>query len=113
MILLMESSVNKERFVISAENITYKELFNMIAKSLEKKPPSIGLKKWQAKVYVRLLTFFSFFIGRTAKISMANVHSAFNDRCFSSNKIQDVMGFHFSSVEEAIQRSGLLYRENY
>lgn len=41
-ILLMESSVSAERFVISTGNFTYREIFNIMAEALQVKPPHIA-----------------------------------------------------------------------
>src|SRR5215213_56190 len=39
MMMLMESDVQSERFIISAENVLYKDVFSYMAKSFGKRPP--------------------------------------------------------------------------
>jgi nucleoside-diphosphate-sugar epimerase len=39
MIMLMEANVTAERFIVSAENLSYKQLFTAIANTLGKRPP--------------------------------------------------------------------------
>src|SRR5215470_4882962 len=39
MLLLMDNDISGERFIISAENISYKNLFTLIADNFGKKPP--------------------------------------------------------------------------
>ena len=41
MVLLMESDINGERYILSAESLPYKRLFDEIATSLGVKPPSV------------------------------------------------------------------------
>lgn len=113
MIRLMESSISNERFVISAENLRYQQLFEWIAKSLGKKTPSHLLKKWQAKLYVYWMIFQSLFTQKPPKISNANIQSSFSTRCFKSEKIKTAIQFEFQSIEEAIDRSGKLYQKYY
>lgn len=113
MIGLMESEIINERFVLSSEDVYFKDLFRMIAISLKKKIPSIPLRKWQAMTYAYLLSFLSFFSRKSPKITISNVHSAFNDRCFNSKKITEAIDFDFEKIEDAVKRSGELYQKYY
>ena len=47
MITLMKSTISGERFILVAEDITYKELFDRIANNLQIKKPKYLVKKWQ------------------------------------------------------------------
>jgi dihydroflavonol-4-reductase len=43
MVLLMDVEMKNERFIISSENLSYKELFKIITDTFEKKKPSFKL----------------------------------------------------------------------
>lgn len=109
MIQLMESSISKERFVISAENLSYQDLFAFIAKGLDKKPPTVRLKKWQAKLYSYWEYFRFLFSKKSPTVTSATIKTAFSNRCFSNNKIKGTINLSFSTIEEASIRSGKLY----
>jgi nucleoside-diphosphate-sugar epimerase len=50
MILLMESGVSAERFIISGHNETYRNIFNSIAKAFNKKEPHKEVTSFLAKL---------------------------------------------------------------
>jgi nucleoside-diphosphate-sugar epimerase len=54
MIMLMESDVSGERFILSAANETYREIFNKIAGCFGKKPPSKKVTPFLAALVWRL-----------------------------------------------------------
>lgn len=113
MIQLMESNISNERFVVSAENIEFKQLFEWISISLHKKAPSVRLKKWQAMAYASVMGILSIFSSSPPRITQSNIHSAFNKRCFSSKKLKEALGFEYRSIENSIQKNGELYRKTY
>lgn len=112
MIQLMESSISQERFLISAENISYKTLFSKIAGSLHKKAPGIPLKKWQAKLYLYWENIIAFLKGKAADFTEANLRSAFALRCFNHQKIKSRLNFEFTPLDKVIAKSGKMYLEN-
>lgn len=80
MIDLMESEISGERFIISAENATYRSLFNMIADGFKKKRPSKKVTPFLAAIVWRMQALLSGFTGKvplitkeTAATSLANV----------------------------------------
>ena len=60
MITLMNSDITSERFIISAENISYKTLFEMIAATFQKKPPHKKITPFMAGAVWRLEAIKSF-----------------------------------------------------
>lgn len=54
MITIMQSQVSGERFIISGENRSYREIFTMIAKGFGKKPPYKKVTPLMAEIVWRL-----------------------------------------------------------
>jgi hypothetical protein len=54
MIALTESNISSERFIISAANRSYREIFNLIAKAFGKKQPHKKVTPTIAKIVWRL-----------------------------------------------------------
>jgi nucleoside-diphosphate-sugar epimerase len=54
MMMLMESDVQSERFIISAENVLYKDVFGYMAKSFGKRPPHKKVTPFIASLVWRL-----------------------------------------------------------
>lgn len=94
-VYLLDSEINKERFILSAENISYRDLFSKVALSLNKKPPHIKVSK-RLIHFVRLLT-----LNRVITREMAN--SAFGISEYSSEKMIKQWGKNFRSIDEAVE----------
>lgn len=113
MIQLMDSTVEKERFILSSENIRYRQLFQGIADGLNKKVPKISLRKWQAFGYMYVERILAFLGLKSQSISRANIRTAFSDRCYSNEKVKDQLGMKFIPISKATVMSGKLYRKYY
>ncbi len=59
MILLMESEISKERFILNAQNLSFKELFDIVSDKIEKPRPRIKLTKNKLKAIKFFLTIIS------------------------------------------------------
>jgi len=105
MILLMQSSISGERFILSAENIDYKTIFTSIANSIGIEPPKKEIKKWQ----VKLVAFISSIVLKNPKITKNTVKSAFSKTYYSSKKIQEMLPFTFRKIEEEIIAVGKIF----
>jgi len=105
MIMLMESDISRDRFIISAENITYQSLFNLIAKAFGKKPPHKKVTPFIASVVWRLEKLKSIFTHKnplvtkeTARTAQAKVH-------FDNSKLLKCLSsFQYQSLEQSVQR---------
>ncbi|MEO6733386.1 MAG: NAD-dependent epimerase/dehydratase family protein [Ferruginibacter sp.] len=103
MIELMESNISSERFIISAANISYRALFNLIAKAFNKKTPHKKVTPFIASVVWRLEAIKSRFTGKkplvtkeTAVTAMANVH-------FENSKLLSFLpDFRYRPIEETV-----------
>ncbi|ASV30524.1 NAD-dependent epimerase/dehydratase family protein [Maribacter cobaltidurans] len=109
MMKLMESSIKNERFILVAENLSFKEAISLTAKHIEKKIPSKRLKKWQLKIG-RYFDFFKTLItGKPRTITKNSVYSLLHPETYSSTKIRTALGFEFESVEHSIAFSAKKY----
>ncbi len=103
MIQLMDSDITAERFIISAENRSYRDLFNLIAKAFGKKEPYKKVTPLLSKMVWRLEALKSFFTGtdplitkETAKTAMAKVN-------FDNGKLKRYLpGFTYRKIEDTI-----------
>ena len=103
MLALMDSEITAQRFVISAENRSYQDIFNLMAKAFGKKPPHKKVTPFIAKLVWRLEAVKSWFTKKdpllteeTAKTAMAKVN-------FDNSKLQQFLpGFTYRPIEETI-----------
>ena len=100
---LLHSSVNGERFILSAGTIGYHELFTKIARHFHKKPPTIKVNKR----FVRLLTFFenirSRLLGSDPLITRETANSTGSRILFVNNKVKNTLNFEFTPLDNTLQ----------
>lgn len=109
MINLTKSDISGERFLVFSENLTYQELFNLIAKYLGKNKPSVQVKKWMLGLAWRLELVRSFVLRSSPMVTKETAHSSMSLRTYSNNKISQATGFQFMPVEQSIKDTAKLF----
>ena len=105
MIMLMESEVNSERFIFSAENKTYKEVLTEMAKNFGKKPPYKKVTPLIASIVWRLAAVKSFLSGISPMLTKETSAKAMAVTRFNNKKfLQFFPGFNYTPIEKSIQR---------
>ncbi|ARV06950.1 NAD-dependent epimerase [Polaribacter sp. SA4-10] len=112
MILLMNSEVKNERFILVSENKSFKEVFFLIADGFGKKRPSKSIKPWQTSIFWRISSFLSAISGTPPLLSKYSARSAHSVSKYSSEKIKKLLNFEFESIEKSIKRTSNNYLKN-
>ena len=103
MLQLMESDITAQRFIISAENRSYQNVFNLIAKSFNKKPPHKKVTPLIAKIVWRLEAIKSFFTNQDPLVTKETAKTALAKVNFDNSKLKKYLpGFTYRSIEETI-----------
>lgn len=102
MILLMESSINDERYTLSADNLHYKDFFAQIAKGFGIKAPSTEAKPWMLGIAWRAAKLASLFTGKPAALTKDAARSSFNLSYYTNQKITDTFNFKFKPLNQSI-----------
>ncbi|MEP7237030.1 MAG: NAD-dependent epimerase/dehydratase family protein [Ferruginibacter sp.] len=103
MIGLMNSAVSAERFIISAENRSYGDVFNLIAKAFEKKPPHKKVTPLMAKIVWRLEMIKSFFTGKEPLITKETTRTVLAKVNFDNSKLKKFLpGFTYRKIEDSV-----------
>jgi nucleoside-diphosphate-sugar epimerase len=102
MILLMDSDISDERFIINAENWSYHDLFTEIALNFKKNPPEIALKPWMMQLAYMGTQIVSAFTGKKFNLTKDTANSAFKKRKYSNNKIKKTLNLEFKSIKNSI-----------
>ena len=106
MILLMNSEINKERFILSAANLSYKQIFTAIAGCFGKKPPGKKVTPFLAAVVWRWEAFKSMFTGRDPLVTKETARTALAKVYFDNHKFLNAMpGFTYTPLEETIKNT--------
>lgn len=113
MILLMEIGLFNERFIVSSENVSYRQLFNLIAINLGKPQPAINIPPVLSHIAWRAEAVRSFFTGSKPELSKEMATTAIQQYTFSNEKIRKVSGFEFIPVEESIRQTCGFFKKDH
>ena len=103
MIMLMESNITAERFIISAENRSYREIFNMIANAFGKRAPHRKVTPAIAKIVWRLEAIRNFFTGKEPLITKETTATAMTKARMDNSKLKKYLpGFNYRRIEDSI-----------
>ncbi len=113
MVKLMESEISAERFIINAENVSYKDLFYAIAKSIHVKPPPWKATPLMSSLAWRGSALKSLLTGKAPMITKETAATAQKKYFFSNKKIRQALHFQFIPIENAIKYTGEIFlKEN-
>lgn len=114
MILLMESDIISERFIVSSANMSYGELFSLIAKSFDKKPPYKKVTPLIAELVWRMEALKSSFNGAKPLVTKETARTAQAQVYFDNTKLLDHLPqFQYTPIEETITRICAEYKKRY
>jgi dihydroflavonol-4-reductase len=113
MIELMNSDISAERFIISAENRSYADLFNLMAKAFGKKPPHKKVTATIAKIVWRLEAVKSFFTGKDPLLTKETAATAMAKVSFDNSKLKSFLpGFTYRKIEDSIADTCAALQQN-
>ncbi len=102
MIKLMESDISFEKFIISSENLTYKKLFELIAKYLQVKAPN-----WKAPYWLMMLVFyvqsiFTIFSKSHSLLTKYTLRSSSKKHVINNQKLKEAINFEYTSIDDCL-----------
>ena len=104
MIQLMKSDIKNERFIIVAENLTYRDVLFKIADSMNKPRPRIRINKWMKEFIWRFEFLRSKITLSPPLLTKHTARSSISNRPYSSQKVLDTLDFNFTPVADCIER---------
>ncbi|MET3112843.1 dihydroflavonol-4-reductase [Pedobacter sp. CG_S7] len=108
MIILMncsykpENSISGERFIISAENYTYKNFFAAIAKGFQVKAPAKIASPLLLNIAWRATKLVSVFSGKPAALTSAAAKSSLKVSLYNNDKIRKTINMEFKPLAASI-----------
>lgn len=102
--LLADSDIKSERFILSAGNYSYKDLFTLIAKGLNLNPPKYYASPFLTAIAWRLGKIKEVLTGKKASITREIARSSHNYSLYNGNKIKDyIKNFNYTPFDETIK----------
>lgn len=97
--LTLHTEITNEKFIVNAENITYKKLYEDISSSLN----IHSSRKAMSYKRLCLFAFLNNSFTSRKKISKALVRLISTNYSYSNNKVRELANFSFKTVEESIK----------
>lgn len=102
MILLMNSAVSGERFIVSAENCDYKSLTAKIAGAFGIDPPSTLVQPWIMELAWRLAAFAGAITRSAPSVDKVSAKAASLTKKFDNGKVKKATGLEFKPLNRSI-----------
>jgi dihydroflavonol-4-reductase len=104
MMMLMDSDISSHRFIVSAENKSYKQVFEMMANAFGKKPPHKKVTPFIAKIVWRLEAIKSWFTKQDPLITKETAATALAKVTFDNSKLLKMLpNFTYKKLSDTIQ----------
>lgn len=113
MILLSESEIANERFLLNSENLPFKEVFDQIADQIGKKKATYEANDFLSSIAWRAESLRSFLTKKPPLITKETAKSANSQYHYSNQKfLLAFPDFQFTKIHSVIQRVAKSYLEN-
>lgn len=106
---LLQQKVHNQRFLLCAENLSFKSVFQKIALSIGKKPPRIKIKKSALLLFYYLSEAWHFIVFKKPQLTLHGLKSASKKTHFSNDKIKKTIGFEFTPIDLAIEQTAAIF----
>ncbi len=114
MILLMNSEISSQRFILNGENISYREIFSSIATCFGKKPPYKKVTPLLAEMIWRMEAIKTRFTGKKHLLTKETVRTAQAKVYFDNSKIlKAIPRFEFTKINDTIAFTCSTLKEKY
>ncbi len=111
--LLIRQDITGEKYILSAANLYYKELFALMAAELGKKPPSVKVSRLVTSLGWRLEALRAGLSGKAPLLTRETAQTAANTYLYDGSKICGVEGFQYTSPQETIRHTGALLKRDF
>ena len=112
-ILLMESTITEQRYIINGDNWTFQKLQDNIADAFDKKRPSKLATPFLMSLAWRIEKLKSLFSGKKPLLSKESARVAQSKTLFENDKLlKAIPGFSFTPLEESIKNASAKYLTN-
>ncbi len=106
MILLMNSRITAERFILSGENCSYREIFTTIANCFGKKPPHKRVTPFLAALVWRLEKWKGKLRGQKPLLTKESARTSLASVYYDHSRILEFLPeFSFTPIRETIERT--------
>ncbi|HHB52321.1 MAG TPA: NAD-dependent epimerase/dehydratase family protein, partial [Saprospiraceae bacterium] len=113
LVLLMESSLFNDQFILVSENTSFQYVMTEIALAFGTKPPHRKVTPFLAGIAWRLTWIQSKITGKQPMITKHSAQAAQQFYSYSSHKIQQALNYTFPSLKDSIAEYAKAYQKDH
>ncbi len=99
-----------ERYIVSSQNLTFKEFFDQVSKALGTKPPSIKVNSFLAGIGWRIDWVKSLLFGTEPILTKETVINASKISQYENSKSVDQFGFVYRDIDKTIEEMVIAFK---
>lgn len=111
MLHLLESDITGERYILNAQNASFKELFGLIANALGTKPPPIKVTPLLAEVAWRVEWLKEKILGAEPVVTKESARSSVSSFYYENAKSLSVFNFQYQPLEQTVRETAAQFLE--
>lgn len=112
MTALMEGGIRRERFIVSAGKVSYRQFFDQVARALNKPSPTWSIAPWMQEVAWMLAWVKSMFGGGETLITRETVQQSALEYTYDNEKLIRALGFQYTPVAQTIEETAQKYLDS-
>jgi len=111
MIILTNSNISGERFIVNAENLDYGRFFGMISESLKVRKPFMRVPKVLSYMAFPLVSLLEILSKGKTTLTKEMLKVAWSHITYDNSKLIKYTGFSFTPIEKTVKAIGEIYLE--
>lgn len=111
MLLLLESDISGERYILNTRDTAYREFFQLVASALGVKPPSIKVTPLLAEIAWRVEWLKEKILRMDPVVTRESARSSVAGYYYSNAKSLTMPGFFYRPLEQTIQETATQFLE--
>lgn len=112
-ILALSPEVDGERFIISAENISFKTLLDTIAQNLNVRKPKYSLTPILSSIIWRVYSILSWFQKKSPLLTRETAKSMSVTSLYDNSKSKDILGLTYRDIHDTLNETSQLFLKTY
>lgn len=110
-IMLWEKDITGQRYLLNADNLTFRELFTAISNTVGKKPPFIPMQRWMGALAWRFEWLRSKMSGQRPVITRETVSASRNTLEYLNDKSRS-LGFTYIPLSQTVEETARQWLES-
>ena len=107
---VLDRNIDRERFLLNAGHLSWKDFFALVAASVGATAPGLGLSRWQSALLWPLAGLGARITGRKPALTRANHRVAQSDYRYEGHPYAEATGHAYHPLEMTIKETGQAYR---